>query len=108
TTPTTTTTTTKTTTVTTTATTPTTTACANAINYFEPITGHTCQTYIDYGFCNGTSIVSASHVNVPLAQEGCCACEASYPVSLPEEVKYLWISASDWFNNERLDQYIQW
>ncbi|CAF3716714.1 unnamed protein product, partial [Rotaria socialis] len=70
-------TTTKTTTTTTTTTTPTTTtttACANAINYFEPITGHTCQTYIDYGFCNGTSIVSASHVNVPLAQEGCCAC----------------------------------
>ncbi|CAF4508037.1 unnamed protein product [Rotaria socialis] len=33
--------------------------------------------------------------------------EASYPVSLPEEVKYLGISASDWFNNERLDQYIQ-
>ncbi|CAM4970781.1 unnamed protein product [Rotaria socialis] len=62
------------TTATTTATTPTTTACVNAINYIEPITGHTCQTYIDYGFCNGTSIVSASHVNVSLAQDNCCAC----------------------------------
>ncbi|CAF3650902.1 unnamed protein product [Rotaria socialis] len=61
-----------TTTPTTTATT--TTACINTINYIEPITGHTCQTYIDYGFCNGTSIVSASHVNVSLAQYSCCAC----------------------------------
>ncbi|CAF3427293.1 unnamed protein product [Rotaria socialis] len=52
----------------------TTAACINTGEYYEPITGHTCQTYIDYGFCDGTSIVSGSEINASLAQENCCAC----------------------------------
>ncbi|CAF1203900.1 unnamed protein product [Rotaria magnacalcarata] len=52
----------------------TTTACIDTSEYYEPITGHTCQTYIDYGFCNGTSIVSFTQIDVSLAQESCCAC----------------------------------
>lgn len=48
--------------------------CSDEKNYFEPVTGHTCQTYIDYGFCNGTQVLMGSAINEQLAKENCCSC----------------------------------
>ncbi|CAF3602449.1 unnamed protein product, partial [Rotaria socialis] len=51
-----------------------TTACSDLAGYFEEGTGHTCETYIDYGFCNGTSVVATSGIDSEAAQQNCCAC----------------------------------
>lgn len=48
--------------------------CSDTVGYFEPVTGHTCQTYIDYGFCNGTSVLAGSAINSQLAEQNCCSC----------------------------------
>ncbi|CAF2084743.1 unnamed protein product [Rotaria magnacalcarata] len=56
------------------STTSTTTACSDTYGYFEQVTGHTCQTYIDYGFCNGLSVVTTSGIDSVSAQENCCSC----------------------------------
>ncbi|CAF3464670.1 unnamed protein product [Rotaria socialis] len=55
-------------------TTSTTTACSDSAGYFEQGTGQTCQTYIDYGFCNGSSVVTTSGINSVSAQQNCCSC----------------------------------
>ncbi|CAF3370207.1 unnamed protein product [Rotaria socialis] len=49
-------------------------ACSDLAGYFEEGTGHTCETYIDYGFCNGTSVVATSGIDSAAAQQNCCAC----------------------------------
>jgi hypothetical protein len=49
-------------------------ACEDTIGYVEPVTGHTCQSYVDYGFCVGNSIVNIAAVNAPLARQNCVAC----------------------------------
>jgi len=51
--------------------------CWDTVGYFEPVTGHTCQTYIDYGFCNGTNILTGSAIDSQLAQQNCCSCGKS-------------------------------
>ncbi|CAF4898438.1 unnamed protein product, partial [Rotaria socialis] len=48
--------------------------CSDLAGYFEEGTGHTCETYIDYGFCNGTSVVATSGIDSEAAQQNCCAC----------------------------------
>jgi hypothetical protein len=49
-------------------------ACQDTIPYFEPVTGHTCQSYIDYGFCNGTDVNNTNAINAVLARQNCVAC----------------------------------
>jgi len=49
-------------------------ACTDSVGYLEPTTGYTCQTYVDYGFCNGSSVVTNAAINAVLAEENCCSC----------------------------------
>ena len=53
-------------------------ACTDTIGYYETGTGHTCQTYNDYGFCFDGEINDEMPPAEPIeAILNCCICGKS-------------------------------
>ena len=48
--------------------------CVDTVGYVEAITGHTCQTYAEYGFCEEYKVVPGASIDVTTAEENCCVC----------------------------------